>query len=118
MVHFCLFFCKNEPGKFWKKVSFLKNTKMTRGVVRKYGINVLNIDIGTKPLNANFVNASNPWMRRGGNYNNGSNAVAFNWDNNNGNANNNNGFRAVLSQRLQYIRHMSSIFNIQGYYKY
>ena len=118
MVHFCLFFCKNEPGKFWKKVSFLKNTKMTRVVVRKYGINVLNIDIGTKPLNANFVNASNPWMRHGGNYNNGSNVGAFNWGNNNGNANNNNGFRAVLSQRLQYIRHMSSIFNIQGYYKY
>ena len=45
---------------------------MTRVVVRKYGINVLNIDIGTKPLNANFVNANNPWLRRGGNYNNGS----------------------------------------------
>ena len=85
--------------------------KMTRGVSKKYGINVLNIDIGTKPLNANFVNANNPCFKRGGNYNNGSNAGAFNWGNN-------NGFRAVLSQRLQYIRHMSSIFNIQGYYKY
>ena len=89
---------------------------MTQGVI-KYGINVLNIDIGIKPQAANFVNHDNPWFNRGGNYNNGSNAGAFNFSNSNGGVNNNS-FRAVLSQRLQYIRHMSSVFNIQGYYKY
>ena len=46
---------------------------------------------------ANFVNADNPWFKRGGNYNNGANAGTFNFNNNNGNANNNNGFRSVLS---------------------
>lgn len=48
---------------------------------------------------------------RGGNYNNGANAGAFGRNNNNGNANN-NGFRSVLFPRLQYIRLMSSVFNI------
>ena len=50
MVHFCLSFCKNEPGVLVKKSVIFGDTKMTRGVVRKYDINVLDIDIGTKPL--------------------------------------------------------------------
>lgn len=45
---------------------------------------------------SNFVNSSNPWFERGGNANNGSNAGLFASNNNNGNANNNIGFRVVL----------------------
>ena len=41
--------------------------------------------------------ASNPWVQRGGNFNNSSNAGAFNSNRNNGNANNNNSFRSVLA---------------------
>ena len=47
-------------------------------------------------MDANFVNSNNPWVMRGGNYNNGANAGAFNFNNNNGNANTNNSARAVL----------------------
>ena len=91
---------------------------MTRVVVRKYGINVLNIDIGTKPLTRTLLMPVT----------HGSNVVAT--------------ITMVLMpvcststttmampttttdfvlrwwSRLQYIRHMSSVFNIQGYYKY
>lgn len=45
--------------------------------------------------NSNFVDADNPWSIRGGNSNNGSNAGLFSANSNNGNANNNIGFRAV-----------------------
>ena len=41
-------------------------------------------------------NASNPFVMRGGNINNGTNAGVLNSNITNGNANNNNGFRAVL----------------------
>jgi hypothetical protein len=41
------------------------------------------------------VNANNPWFIRSGNSNNGSNAGLFSSNNTNGNANNNNGWRAV-----------------------
>ena len=47
---------------------------------------------------ASFVFASSPWMGRGGYYSNGSNAGAFRWGDYGGNAYNNDGFRAVLSQ--------------------
>ena len=47
--------------------------------------------------NANFVNSSNPWFKRGGNYNNTTNSGAFNFNNNNGGSNSNNGFRLVLT---------------------
>ena len=40
--------------------------------------------------------ASNPFVKRGGNYNNGGNAGVFNSNIANGNANNNNGFRPVV----------------------
>ena len=46
-------------------------------------------------MDANFVNSNNPWVMRGGNYNNGANAGAFNF-NNNGNANPNNSARAII----------------------
>ena len=45
---------------------------------------------------ASFVDDSNPWFLRGGNYNNGFNAGSFNFNNNNGNANNNWAARSVL----------------------
>jgi hypothetical protein len=44
--------------------------------------------------NSNFVNSSNPWANRGGNYSNTYNAGLFNSNNNTGTANTNNGFRA------------------------
>ena len=42
--------------------------------------------------------SSNGWFDRGGNYSNGANAGVFNFSNDNGNANVNNGARAVLLQ--------------------
>ena len=45
--------------------------------------------------NSNFVGADSPWSIRGGNSNNSSNAGLFSANSNNGNANNNIGFRAV-----------------------
>ena len=42
---------------------------------------------------------NNPFFKRGGNYNNTSNAGVFNFNNNNGNSNSNNGFRLVLAIR-------------------
>ena len=54
--------------------------------------------------NSNFVNSSNPWFERGGNWNNGTNAGVFNSNNNNGNNNYNNGFRVALSATSQYAR--------------
>ena len=47
--------------------------------------------------NSNFANASNPFLIRGGNYNNGSNTGMFNFNNTNGNVSGNNGFRPVLA---------------------
>ena len=46
---------------------------------------------------SNFPNSDNPWVKRGANANNQSNAGVFSVNNNNGNANNNNSFRVVLS---------------------
>ena len=45
---------------------------------------------------SNFPYSSNPFFKRGGNYSNGSNAGTFAFNNNNGNTNNNYGFRSVL----------------------
>ena len=55
-------------------------------------------DIIQKGLNyySNFPNTSNPFFKRGGNYNNGTNAGVFYFNNNNGNSNSNNSFRPVL----------------------
>ena len=52
---------------------------------------------------SNFVESSNPWFNRGGNYNNGSNAGQFNFNRNTGNGNSNNSARLVLLG-LNYIR--------------
>ena len=49
-----------------------------------------------KGLSCNFLNSSNPFFKRGGNYNNGSSAGVFYSNNNNGNNNSNNGFRVAL----------------------
>ena len=54
--------------------------------------------------NANFVNSNNPFFKRGGNYNNGSNAGVFNFNNNNGNANSNNSFRMCLAIWYKIVR--------------
>ena len=45
--------------------------------------------------NSNSVDPNNPWVIRGGNSNNGSNAGLFYTNTNDGSANNNNGFRVV-----------------------
>ena len=45
--------------------------------------------------NSNSVDPNNPWVIRGGNANNGSNAGLFYANTNDGSANNNNGFRVV-----------------------
>ena len=61
--------------------------------------------LANEGLNCNFLNSSNPFFKRGGNYNNGSNAGVFNSNNNNGNGNNNNSFRVVLGgAALRYTR--------------
>ncbi len=46
---------------------------------------------------AGFVNAENPWFRRGGVFMGGASAGAFRFDNGRGDASNNNGFRSVVS---------------------
>ena len=48
-------------------------------------------------FDANFVNSSNPWFKRGGNYNNTSNAGVFNFNNNTGDANGVAGARMILA---------------------
>ena len=53
--------------------------------------------IGIGLENANFVNSSNPWFKRSGNYNNSAGAGAFYFNNNTGGANTNGGFRVVLA---------------------
>ena len=52
--------------------------------------------LGIKLYYSNFPYASNPFFIRGGNYNNGSNAGPFYFNNNNGWGNNNYSFRVVL----------------------
>ena len=47
--------------------------------------------------NANFANSNSPWFKRGGNYNNDSNAGFANFNNNSSTRNNNNSFRAILT---------------------
>lgn len=64
--------------------------------------------MGVKLNYSNFVNSSNPVFKRGGNYNNGSNAGLFNFNRNNGIANNNNGFRVVCAIWHKIIRYVSS----------
>ena len=51
--------------------------------------------------NSNSVDPNNPWVIRGGNANNGSNAGLFYANTNDGSANNNNGFRVVQRVALQ-----------------
>ena len=46
-----------------------------------------------------IVDLNNPFLNRGGNYNNGDNAGVFNSYSNNGNDNDNNGFRTVCTLR-------------------
>ena len=53
--------------------------------------------LGIRLENANFVESSNPWFKRGGNYNNGAFAGAFAFNRNTGGVNTNNGFRVVLA---------------------
>lgn len=61
----------------------------------------MNFDIGIKPNdNANFVNSSNPWSIRGGNYNNTTNTGVFNFNRNTGEANINNSWRLAQSSKL------------------
>ena len=47
-------------------------------------------------MDANFVNSNNPWVMRGGNYNNGANAGAFSFNNSFGGAATYYSARAVL----------------------
>ena len=47
--------------------------------------------------NSNFVDSTNPWFNRGGNYNNGVLAGQFNFNRNTGGVNTNIGFRLVLA---------------------
>ena len=47
--------------------------------------------------NSYFVQSSNPWFNRGGNYNNGILAGQFNFNRNTGEANSNIGSRLVLA---------------------
>ena len=63
-------------------------------------------------LLANFANSSNPWFKRGGNWNNGTESGAFAFNNNSGTTNTNNSFRVVLAPRLQYNIYL--IIIIQG----
>lgn len=49
--------------------------------------------------NSNLSNVTNPWLKRGGRIENGSNAGVFASNNEYGNANVNNGSRAVLAGR-------------------
>ena len=91
---------------------------MTRGVVRKYGINVLNIDIGIKSLTRTLLMLVT----------HGSNVVATitmvlmparsTSTTTMAMPTTTTGFVLRWWPRLQYIRLMSSVFNIQGYYKY
>ena len=60
-----------------------------------YGLTTGKIEF--KLQNANFPTATNPWVKRGGNFNNGTGAGVFNFNRDNGNANSNNGFRVVLA---------------------
>ena len=55
-------------------------------------------------VNSNFVTSNNPFFKRGGNYNNGSNAGLFNFNNNDGGANENKSFRSVLWGALWYTK--------------
>ena len=47
--------------------------------------------------NSNFVDSTNPWFNRGGNYNNGVLAGQFNFNRNTGGTNTNIGFRLALA---------------------
>jgi len=96
---FCLFFAKWAPVEKSKKD------------VKQYRYLVIDIYRDKVVNTRNFVNATNPWFKRGGNYNNGANAGAWNSNNNNGNANNNNSFRSVA--RLQYYKIIRIIIFIQ-----
>ena len=60
--------------------------------------------IGIKLYYSNFVYSTNPFVMRGGNFNNGSNAGLFYFNNNTGGTNANNGFRPVLSATLRYTK--------------
>ena len=83
-------------------------------------------NIGIKLNYSNFVNSNNPVFKRGGNYNNGSNAGLFNFNNNNGDSNSNNSFRPVcviwhkivgyigLRIYIEYICHTSFIPSVKS----
>ena len=66
--------------------------------MKKGPIKILSVDkIGIKSINANFATPTNPWVKRGGSWNNGTGAGLFNFNRNNGHANNNNSARSVLA---------------------
>ena len=61
---------------------------------------------------SNFPDSNNPFFERGGNYNNGSDAGLFYFNNNNGNANSNNSFRVVVPV-LRYKGKLKNIFHLR-----
>ena len=65
---------------------------------------------GTRTVDNTFFVSSNPWVDRGGNYNNGSGAGVFNFNRNNGWGNTNNSFRSVLSAVKLWIKGSKKIF--------
>ena len=79
---------------------FLSRTYINNGIY-------ININVGFKLLknnsltlyadNSNFVDSSNPWFNRGGNYDNGVLAGQFNFNRNTGGSNTNIGSRLVLA---------------------
>ena len=64
----------------------------TYGLIYDQGKN----NIGIKLYYSNFPNGENSFFKRGGNYNNDTDAGLFYFNNNNGNSNINNGFRVAL----------------------
>ena len=61
--------------------------------------------MGIKLQYANFVNNGNPWFRRGGNWNNGSNDGPCYWNCNNTPSNSNINYRARLSYKTFTFSH-------------
>lgn len=60
-----------------------------------------------------FVSSENPWVERGGNFNNGGIAGVFTANNNNGNGNENDSFRPVLWSTLLFVKSKTCVI-VQG----
>ena len=88
------------PSKrYYDKYSYgTSNTEYTRGKLGDATIEMAPTGITGNWYqdDAGFVNSSNPWVVRGGYYNNGASAGAFNFNNYNGVANALSSARAVL----------------------